>query len=619
MFKADLTNWNKNDSFSKVLLFASALDEGLDYQSFESYKLPALNSHYICNDILKTIEDIEKDIIRFGNFSPMGEEFEFFLNNDYILNSPTVIHPFFISKNKDVFLDSSDFQKNSKDTENLRFNHYKTTALHINNVLFPKPSFYIRKIQDLLIENIFNNDLDFQKSCKNIYSLSRALLSELINSGYSKEFLYREVHSYFFSTRRVTCTKKCIINFISKFDFSDKKYEFVYPIEKRFHDLFSDSDKVLIRNPTSKEKTVLKLKTNEKVISIECIQKDPYSIAIFSKNYIHQILSIYRLGNHTNIGYKGTYVCIKSENGRYIDTIPLKSNLILRTTNNSEPYAKFNTLIQDIDNIFPEVFLRAAALHNHAIENSEPTNQLLNLWTIIEMLIDVNNSDKNDKIVQICNVLIPALNRSYLYSNIRQLTKDIESCVDSKELTSIFSKLRKLHDKNYLNIVYLLSVNQYETEFNTLLDLLSNFPLLQYRIRFFKYEVLKNSETLYKFLIAHSDRVKWHIMRIYRNRSMIIHGGEYNSYIDLILESLHYYVDELMDTLIEYYYHEITDHKSIFRDIQLDEIKYYQQLGVNVLKNSINKIEFTDDNAIDLIFNNYGRMNRQLISDLFEF
>ena len=41
-------------------------------------------------------------------------------------------------------------------------------------------------------------------------------------------------------------------------------------------------------------------------------------------------------------------------------------------------------------------------------------------------------------------------------------------------------------------------------------------------------------------------------MRIYRNRNMIVHDGSHFPYIELVVQNLHFYVDNLIDT-INYY------------------------------------------------------------------
>lgn len=68
-----------------LLMFIQTLEEVLFYYSFESYKLPALNSHFLCFDILLTKFNIDQKSITEGNFIPLAEEFEKTITDDIVL------------------------------------------------------------------------------------------------------------------------------------------------------------------------------------------------------------------------------------------------------------------------------------------------------------------------------------------------------------------------------------------------------------------------------------------------------------------------------------------------------------------------------------------------------
>ena len=44
----------------------------------------------------------------------------------------------------------------------------------------------------------------------------------------------------------------------------------------------------------------------------------------------------------------------------------------------------------------------------------------------------------------------------------------------------------------------------------------------------------------------HGERVRWQVMRIYRNRNLIIHNGKSMPYMRLLIENLHSYVDDFL-------------------------------------------------------------------------
>ena len=82
MKKREIAHWTKNEYLKGMLLFAQALEEETFNYSYESYRVPALNSHYLCYDVMHTANDINKKVLMDGNFVPLSEEFEQVLRED---------------------------------------------------------------------------------------------------------------------------------------------------------------------------------------------------------------------------------------------------------------------------------------------------------------------------------------------------------------------------------------------------------------------------------------------------------------------------------------------------------------------------------------------------------
>ena len=53
MTRYNISHWSVTDSKTGLLLFAQSLEELLAMHSHDSYKVPALNFHYIGYEILK--------------------------------------------------------------------------------------------------------------------------------------------------------------------------------------------------------------------------------------------------------------------------------------------------------------------------------------------------------------------------------------------------------------------------------------------------------------------------------------------------------------------------------------------------------------------------------------
>ena len=305
------------------------------------------------------------------------------------------------------------------------------------------------------------------------------------------------------------------------------------------------------------------------------------------------------------------------------DIISLASHPMKKQGNTPDLHAYYEdiTLMDKID--VPSSFFRAIMLHAEALESKDVSNQLLNLWTAVEVLIETKR-DNTDRINAICLVLCSVLNRSYLYSQINQLVCDIESNTDIK-IDNLFALSgNAMFDKDINKVeklALILSLDIYSKELDSLTISLEENPLLKYRVESFSKYTLKDSKSIYEYIKRHERRVRWHIMRIYRNRNMIVHDGQYMPYRDTIIENLHFYLDTLMDTIVEYYHIGLLDHESIYRNIMLEETEHYIKLGVPVKtpKQKQNVIQITADNALELFFNGYrGNMIKNAISRIAE-
>ena len=198
-----------------------------------------------------------------------------------------------------------------------------------------------------------------------------------------------------------------------------------------------------------------------------------------------------------------------------------------------------------------------------------------------------------------------------MYDSLEQLLRDIRNCAGT-DVFSIISQIES--DNEELDMVerfaMLLSLNENVNYLSEIKNSLNDYPLLIYRLELFSQKVFIDSQTIYEYLQRHKKRIRWHIMRIYRNRNMIVHSGSYMPYLSIIIENLHFYVDVLFDTLIEYYHLGLLKHTSIYKDILSKETSYYAKLGINIKstkqKEKQQIIEINKQNALELILNGYS-------------
>lgn len=615
MKNRDTSHWEKNQYTSALLLFAEALEEGTFHYSYESYRIPALNCHFLCYDIARTAKDIERKVLMDGNFIPLSEEFEQMLRDDifiksYIDDSGTLLY---VKDKNSNFFDLSTCDLKTK------INRYPEIADFITDVC-ETGNTYLRLILSLIIKNIFTEAYSYENSVL-IYTMSRALISDLVNSGYSKEYVYSTIIDYFFNPQKpVMCNEDTVVDFFNCFTFEEYNYQVIFGINKKAARIFSKLDNVTVRTTNAYEKRLLNLQRSDDSVAVFRIEMiDPYSAFIDAANNINTILALHRINQHESKLFVTPKAIVEKQkvDGTYEDGVLVQSSInpMKKKGNSSDLHALFDDiiLINEIDP--PVAFYRAIALHNGAIESKDISNQLLNLWTIIEVLIDTKR-DNEDKINTICGTLGAILNRCYIYSCLEQLLTDIRVC-SQFDMDTVLSQVetREKDIDAVERFSLILSLEKYKHLLSTILSAVEEYPLLTYRIRMYSEHIFTNSQSIYEHLHKHGKRIRWHIMRIYRNRNMIVHNGAYMPYRDIIVENLHYYVDVLIDTLIEYYRIGLLNHASIYKKILSEEVSYYVSLGVPMNKKSkINTIELTEDNALQLIFNGYnGNMVKKAI------
>lgn len=584
------------------ILFIETLEEVLFYYSFESYKLPALNSHFLCLDMLQTKHNIDTKSISEGNFIPLSEEFEDTLERDIVLKTYIPeIDVLLKRRNKlGAIVDYRNSELKTKISKYTEAASYICEISRSNNI-------YLTTIYDLLIDNIFAETSEYN-NWNAIYLLTRTLATELVNGGYSSEYITEELKNAFLDREKVVqCEEQLLVDFFNRFTFERKSYQVVFGINAETARILKYFKEINVKTPSNDIKKKLNLKhRGDCIVEVVVENVDKHQAANAAYGYINTIIGLHRISQHHKPIYIKPIAQVNEIDEEYIvistKIIKMGNNILLRANNENQIQSYFfdKQLLNKIDT--PETFFRAVSLHNNALDSKEPTNQLLDLWTAVETLIGFRSGDE-DKINVVCDILTNILNRTYLYSHITQLHKDIMAVCEKNGEDTLSSIAGE--EQPVWKLAKILSVKDCQEDYDKLYHLCEEYPLLQYRMEYFSKKVFVNSESVYKELVRHKAKLRWHIMRIYRNRNMIVHNGEYMPYLNVILGNLHYYIDAMFDLLIEYYHLEIEHNHNIFYHVQKEEMQYWNCLGLDDKGKKIVSREIDASNYAEIIFNNY--------------
>lgn len=604
MKKSDYSNIREGKYRKGFLMFIQTMEELLFYYSYESYKLPALNSHFLCLDMLSTKQGIDEKIITEGNFNPLTEEFEEMVENDI-----------FFAKNKEyaeVLLHKVDKIGNDVDYKKLepkaKIKKYADIAASLCEQFELKDNDYFRFLYRELYNNIFVEEYK-NEHFYNIMSLSKQLATELVNYGYSTEYIFYKLKGLY-NNKEIDVNESLLAAFFSYFSFDMHIYKVVYGINSGTASFLKHFKKVNIISASQEDRIKFGLShKNDCLVELKLEDYDEYSAASNARNILDALIGFHRISQHYKpvhiTDFVRVYLVKKEQNKETLDKLfesKRKNNVLERARNES----KLQSLFYDgqLQKMMHEKrdFINAIILHNNAIDDSEEMNQLLNLWSAVEVLIDFKHGDE-EKINVICNCMTRVLNREYLYRQVEQLYKDIKAVIDV-ELHSVLDSIQG-EEKNELKLSKILAIDSYNKLRDKLISMLDEYPLLQTRMLHLSENIFKDSNTVYNELMRHKKKVQWQIMRIYRNRNMIVHNGKHMPYLNVILGNLHYYLDCLMNTLMEYYYLGYESSSTIYFLLEKNEMMYHKLLGQDSKAKNTKAVEITEDNYKKILFNGY--------------
>lgn len=598
-----------------LLMFTQVLEEVLFYYSYESYKLPALNGRYLCLDILNTKGNIDRKSITEGNFVPLAEEFENMIENDVyfkLVDESNLSDVLLKKRDKNgVIIDYKKFDNKAK------ISKYSELASFLAAQFDAYGNCYLHEMIEFLYRNILADEYEYD-NFDNICCLTKALATELVNSGYSVEHIYHTLTNIFIENNgEIVDEKQLLDDFFSKFTFKPKTYKVSFGINRETASYLKHIDNLEVIEPTYADRKKLKLHRKDYIARVKVESLDEFKATKEAFDFLEIIIGLHRISQHHRpVSIQPTMIVdLLDDEENLISTFIVSQsvNVLHRAINESQVQSLFydDQLLNNIK--VPNSFYRAVSLHNNAIDSNEKMNQLLDLWTAIEVLIEFKQGDE-EKINVISNCLTSILNRTYLYRQIEQLYKDLAAVLNAEDLNIIGNIGQE--ERMVVKLAKLLSVKTYETQRQELLDKLNDYPILQYRINTFSRKIFVNSQSVYNELKRHKDKIKWQIMRIYRNRNMIVHDGRSMPYLEVILGNLHYYVDSLIDTLIEYYHLQFSKNNVIYMDVEKRQEEYWNYLGLDDKGKIKAPKEIDEDNYLKILFNDYeGNFVKNIIEE----
>lgn len=573
MRKTSTSHWTNLKDLDCLLFFAQSIDEMLYDFTLDSYKPLALNSRLLCIEVLNTIDEVKGEFMPKKNLQSILEELKWSLEKDYAA--------------KQLFGKKFDYYLREIKPNEIRLNELETTIKHIYG--FFEDRKYLDQIKKSIKELIIEN-----KEKVKLKRLTNSFVTELINYGYNPNHIDFQNNNFFFNSQKNPKIDNVNIldDFFNIFDFQKKEFTVVFIgniIFTKFKNTLNKFDVVVTKNYTcfstiQEDKNFKRSKKDNEsfIIHSKIKDLDHHSAKEQSENFLAQVVNIFNFFHHKNKPEILPKAVVSRKEDNYVVIInePIKS--ILKTKHEERPdnAAKKVEYILENLKLKPESlyrFSRCIDLHSAALKTTAIENQILDLWASIETLIPKTNELNQDRIVQICNKLVPFLQINYSEKLFRQLFDDLKSW-DNVKFDNVLRRAKANGTSNdFERLLALITLKDNSDLRKEIYNQLDDYPLLKFRI----YELYKSFNTpksIKKTLNNHQQKLEWHLRRIYRTRSLIIHSGSFPSYTNILIEHLHNYFDIFLSSLIDY----ASDNKFVSIEEVILEMKitfdYHQEL-----------------------------------------
>ncbi len=540
-----LTKWKINKVTENILFFAQMVEELLFNFSPDEYKLQAINSRILCEEALRVVAGIDAGKQDEEDIRPLIEELSTALAQD-----PAASELLAGNRGETV----ANLQANPSIQE------LKSRLETLNQIL---KEGYLEKTRHLLKEFVIFNDAE------KIGQLTRNFLAELIDMGFSSEYIFFETKNYFFEgkTPQVIDGIAALEGFFERFPTRKKNWTVIFRVGKDLKRLKNFSPDVEISITTEKprvdvpekaETVDLFLVKNYKLPNYLIVKNinavDPFSARHLAEEHLWIIDSFVRYHVHRK-GFEWSSAAFiqdmeKTTAGVYGQPVPA----VLKRPDQG-PGPLYNFMSDTAATIFGEVLdsdstqrlFRAFQRHDMAAKSSIPENQLLELWSAIQILFSIG-SQRFEKPSQVIDTLCAYVTKGYAAKQAADLVKSIRisNCSDAIQILNSIAYGHNPIEKCLL----LLTTEDNLDNRKRMLSSMGNHILLKKRFQNLS-QAFSTTEAILRTIASHREKVTWQIERIFRTRNLILRSGENPPGVNILVENLHSYLDRVLEVLVE--------------------------------------------------------------------
>lgn len=586
--------WPRGEAAQTHLFIVQLMQQALDDQAFESFRVPSLDMVARLREAASIARDVLSERVHHAALELPLRELSNSLRKsaEFVEGMPRYHADVFCSKYESATLTKkSEVDRCFRECATL----YQMTARHYKTWL----------------------ERSIIKTCKNksnrisLRYLVYEYCSHLINSGYSKQYIKTCLSSKFYLKKVSKIEKRTLPTFFSNFDVKTRKYRVWLPIDKQAADYLSNApiDEFYVVDNNAAPNDVTSAFANASISSTHAIAStipalDPFTAAETARLVIRTVGSIGLLNRKSVEVAWPTKAYVKAprvRNGIIANENNLKlqpTTKIVRGKTGKALKRQTHALLTEFNEESAQRLIATVRTAALARTSTSPENQLVSLWSAVEVLFGYPPSDLpriKYYISQLTPLACHRYARTYASAILDELLVQYGLFI-RKLLREVDSDFRS---DQYSKFCRLLFETEYEDQRNRLMSHISQNPLALHKV----WKLWDNFKTPLNYrdsLQSHIDRVSWQISRIYRTRNGLVHNGRSPPYLRaLTLNAFEYFRLAVVSVLEN---GMIQSHSSDMRQI-ISAICFEQEVILKRLREMGNEqMTYTDDYFREFFF-----------------
>lgn len=599
MQQNDVSLWNYNKSLDCMLFFAQRVNELLFHHTTDTYRLPAVSLLGLAEEFCTVYTDSQEGIINAKNLKHILDEF-----NDRLQKDP-------VAKKllTDEYVERFSKSCGSWDVKN-QFENINYIGRRLSNRAYYQVVTNI--IKDLIVENKQKEEID---------AMSVLWAREVIDCGYSADYVFRTLNEIFF--RSAVDSLDSLDQFFGRFDFVSHRFDVFIGFSKDmsaakvlFERIYMRDSKISVLSPhevpqgikTGNQKTILKF---DRIQAL-----DMYSAYEIAYDISTCVADSYDFFRHSRFTIR-TYGQVVGENKSVITINPkdlLKYRVSSLSQLDSEKNADLLLSAQFSNPINRREIRKIVKIHNAAIKTENTNDSILSLWSILESLVDCNSTrakqkqsfekEGDEKVArnksgEVFEMLAPFLKSTYIQKLVQTFMADVMRW--DKSFFNKYIAKNGFGSNNLEHTFAFLAFKSNQSARNELFSRTELYPLLKSRTKTLS-DQFHNVKNIKATIAHHEQRVRWHLYRIYRARNYIVHDATGDEELNQeLLINLHSYVDTLVSKAVELI--ETSPYNDNISSIISDH-KVEVSILDDILKKQENE-DITEDNALKFLYYDY--------------